>query len=196
VILLWSGAGRVLKGHCLRFGYGSFLKAIAELQKCPLAGAAFKVLNNRGSMLIKTLQTLLNPLFKQFTRQLLALLLISSLVFGLSACGESASGLTGSYADDTIAVAEALLTTISTPAEGPERANQQREARSLINSYVALYRPNSSVNGLASFTTMQTALNSLAGHYASYANRPLPEALVKRIDKELHQAEISVTRGS
>jgi photosystem II Psb27 protein len=95
-----------------------------------------------------------------------------------------------------MAVAEALITTISTPAEGPERANQQRDARALINSYIALYRPNSSVNGLASFTTMQTALNSLAGHYASYANRPLPEALVKRLDKELHKAETSVTRGS
>ena len=38
------------------------------------------------------------------------------------------------------------------------------------------YRPQPRVNGLNSFTTMQTALNSLAGHYASYANRPLPEA--------------------
>jgi len=137
-----------------------------------------------------------NQINEQLIKPLLSFLLIGCLALGLTACGESASGLTGSYVDDTMAVAEALITTISTPAEGPERANQQRDARALINSYISLYRPNSSVNGLASFTTMQTALNSLAGHYASYANRPLPEALVKRIDKELHKAETSVTRGS
>ncbi|NBV69976.1 MAG: photosystem II protein Psb27 [Synechococcaceae bacterium WB4_2_0805] len=137
-----------------------------------------------------------NQINEQLIKPLLSFLLIGCLALGLTACGESASGLTGSYVDDTMAVAEALITTISTPAEGPERANQQRDARALINSYISLYRPNSSVNGLASFTTMQTALNSLAGHYASYANRPLPEALVKRLDKELHKAETSVTRGS
>jgi photosystem II Psb27 protein len=137
-----------------------------------------------------------NQINEQLIKPLLSFLLIGCLALGLTACGESASGLTGSYVDDTMAVAEALITTISTPAEGPERANQQRDARALINNYIALYRPNSSVNGLASFTTMQTALNSLAGHYASYANRPLPEALVKRLDKELHKAETSVTRGS
>ncbi|MEY4824881.1 MAG: Photosystem protein Psb27 [Cyanobacteriota bacterium] len=151
-------------------------------------------------MLPTKLQSLLrhmqNQINEQLIKPLLSFLLIGCLALGLTACGESASGLTGSYVDDTMAVAEALITTISTPAEGPERANQQRDARALINSYIALYRPNSSVNGLASFTTMQTALNSLAGHYASYANRPLPEALVKRLDKELHKAETSVTRGS
>ena len=151
-------------------------------------------------MLPTKLQSLLrhmqNQINEQLIKPLLSFLLIGCLALGLTACGESASGLTGSYVDDTMAVAEALITTISTPAEGPERANQQRDARALINSYISLYRPNSSVNGLASFTTMQTALNSLAGHYASYANRPLPEALVKRIDKELHKAETSVTRGS
>jgi len=151
-------------------------------------------------MLPTKLQSLLRHMQIQINEKLikplLSFLLIGCLALGLTACGESASGLTGSYVDDTMAVAEALITTISTPAEGPERANQQRDARALINSYISLYRPNSSVNGLASFTTMQTALNSLAGHYASYANRPLPEALVKRIDKELHKAETSVTRGS
>ena len=52
---------------------------------------------------------------------------------------------------------------------------------------MARYRPRPSVNGLASFTTMQTALNSLAGHYATYTNRPLPEALRSRLQKELKE---------
>jgi photosystem II Psb27 protein len=96
----------------------------------------------------------------------------------------------------TVAVAQALLQSIDAPGDGPDRAQQQSETKALINDYVALYRPNGSVNGLASFTTMQTALNSLAGHYVSYANRPLPEALQQRIAKELHQAETNAMRGS
>jgi photosystem II Psb27 protein len=43
---------------------------------------------------------------------------------------------------------------------------------------------------------MQTALNSLAGHYANYANRPLPEALHDRLAKELNKAEKAVVRGT
>jgi photosystem II Psb27 protein len=61
---------------------------------------------------------------------------------------------------------------------------------------MARYRPRRDVNGLASFTTMQTALNSLAGHYANYANRPLPDALRDRLEKELRRAETGVVRGS
>ena len=68
-------------------------------------------------------------------------------------------------------------------------AEAEVEARALINDYMSRYRPKSRVNGLTSFTTMQTALNSLAGHYASYANRPLPEDLHDRIAKELKKAE-------
>jgi photosystem II Psb27 protein len=43
---------------------------------------------------------------------------------------------------------------------------------------------------------MQTALNSLAAHYLGYANRPLPEAMRSRVEKELKQAEASVARGA
>ena len=76
------------------------------------------------------------------------------------------------------------------------RGEAESEARALINDYMSRYRPQPRVNGLSSFTTMQTALNSLAGHYASYANRPLPEALHDRIAKELGKAEKSAVRGN
>ena len=61
---------------------------------------------------------------------------------------------------------------------------------------MARYRPRSQVNGLSSFTTMQTALNSLAGHYANYPNRPLPDALRDRLSKELQKAETGAARGA
>ena len=129
-------------------------------------------------------------------RRGLVLFLGAALMFGLSACTGNPTGLTGSYVDDTVSVADALLATIA-PADGASSTSeQQQQARALITDYISLYRPNNSVNGLASFTTMQTALNSLAGHYASYNNRPLPDALKTRLEKELRKAEISVVRGS
>ena len=128
------------------------------------------------------------------SRGVLALVLCLSLT--LVACSSSAGGLTGNYVDDTVAVADTLLATISIAADDPGRAEAETKARGLINDYMARYRPRSSVNGLASFTTMQTALNSLAGHYANYPNRPVPEALRDRLTKELNKAEGTVVRGA
>ena len=118
------------------------------------------------------------------------------LCLALTACSGATGGLTGNYVDDTTAVAKSLLTTISLSADDPDRAAAETEARALINSYTSRYRPRSDVNGLPSFTTMQTALNSLAAHYLGYANRPLPEAMRSRVEKELKQAEASVARGA
>jgi photosystem II Psb27 protein len=114
----------------------------------------------------------------------------------LTACSAASGRLTGNYVEDTTAVASTLLSTISLAADDPSRAAAETEARALINDYMARYRPRSEVNGLASFTTMQTALNSLAGHYVGYANRPLPDALRARVEKELRQAGTSVERGA
>ena len=132
---------------------------------------------------------------RPFLGACLALVLCLSLSLGLSACS-SAGGLSGNYVEDTVLVAQNLLTTIALPQDDPARAEAEVSARSLINGYIARYRPRHDVNGLASFTTMQTALNSLAGHYSAYANRPLPDALKARLQKELRMAESSATRGA
>jgi photosystem II Psb27 protein len=130
-------------------------------------------------------------------RPALVLLLPLSLWLGLSlsACSSS-SLLSGNYVDDTVKVAQVLEGAIALAADDPGRGEAETQVRALINDYTARYRPRDGVNGLASFTTMQTALNSLAGHYANYPNRPLPEALRSRIDKELRQAEAGVLRGA
>ena len=72
----------------------------------------------------------------------------------------------------------------------------ETDAKDLINTYISRYRPQPKFNGLSSFTTMQTALNSLAGHYTTYSNRPLPEQLHDRLVKELSKAEKAVARGN
>ncbi|MFO0038812.1 MAG: photosystem II protein Psb27 [Synechococcaceae cyanobacterium] len=114
----------------------------------------------------------------------------------LSACSASGTGLTGNYVDDTVRTAQTLLTTIATPQDDPGHAAAEAQARAMINDWTSRYRPRGDLRTLTSFTTMQTALNSLAGHYANYANRPLPEALRTRLEKELHKAETTVTRGA
>lgn len=140
------------------------------------------------------LATGLAALFRPIVRLLTPLCLVGVLL--LSACSASASGLSGNYVDDTVAVADTLLGTIALSADDPERPAAEQQARALMTDYVARYRPRQAVNGLSSFTTMQTALNSLAGHYANYPNRPLPEALQARLRKELKSAESTVVRGS
>jgi photosystem II Psb27 protein len=133
----------------------------------------------------------------QWSRSLTPLLAVAlSLSLMLTACGSSGNSLSGSYVDDTMAVAQTLLGTIALSQDDPGRAEAEAEARALINDYTALYRPKSRFNGLPSFTTMQTAMNSLAGHYTNYANRPLPETLRNRLEKELKKAETSVVRGT
>jgi photosystem II Psb27 protein len=114
----------------------------------------------------------------------------------LTGCNASSTGLSGNYPEDTVAVADVLLSTISMGADDPGRAEAETQARSLMNGYVARYRPRSAVNSLGSFTTMQTAVNSLAGHYTNYPNRPLPDALKERLTKELKKAEVNVSRGA
>ena len=115
----------------------------------------------------------------------------------LTSCsGDAEARLSGDYVEDTVAVSRTLREVIDLPQEAANRGEAESEARALINDYMSRYRPQPRVNGLSSFTTMQTALNSLAGHYASYANRPLPEALHDRIAKELGKAEKSAVRGS
>jgi photosystem II Psb27 protein len=139
------------------------------------------------------------PSFRQRLKQLfshLAVALVLCLSLALTACSSANTGLSGNYVEDTVAVADSLLSTIALGADDPARGEAEIEARSLSNGYMARYRPRSSVNGLGSFTTMQTAINSLAGHYTNYPNRPLPEALKERIAKELKKAETNATRGA
>ncbi|TVP64441.1 MAG: photosystem II protein Psb27, partial [Nodularia sp. (in: Bacteria)] len=72
----------------------------------------------------------------------------------------------------------------------------QAEARQKINDFSARYQRVKSVSNLSSFTTMRTALNSLAGHYSSYPNRPLPQKLKNRLEQELDRVESALKRDA
>lgn len=128
---------------------------------------------------------------KRYLSRLLALALV--LVIGLIGCS-SPDNLTGDYRQDTLSVVNILRNAIELPENAPNKAEVQAEARQKINDFSARYQRNNSVSGLNSFTTMRTALNSLAGHYSSYPNRPLPQKLKNRLEQELKRVEAALKR--
>jgi photosystem II Psb27 protein len=124
---------------------------------------------------------------------LLALVLV--VVIGLFGCSSSPGGLSGNYSEDTLNVIETLTTALDLPSDASDKAEIQSLARQQINDYIARYRRKDKSGGLRSFTTMQTALNSLAGYYTAYGTRPLPEKLKSRLKQEFKQAKLAVERG-
>lgn len=134
-------------------------------------------------------------LIKRNLSRLIALVLV--VVIGLMGCSSSATtGLTGDYRQDTLALLQSLRTAIELPNDAPNKAEAQGEARQRINDFAARYRRDGSVTKLSSFTTMRTALNSLAGHYSSYPNRPIPQKLKNRLEEEFRQVEMALRRGA
>ena len=103
--------------------------------------------------------------------------------------------MTGDYLKDTVALSQNLKATIDLAPDSEGTETSKSEALDLITAYIALYRNRAAVNDSVSFTTMQTALNSLAGHYKN-SKRPLPEKLKDRLNEELTKAEQIVVRDS
>ncbi|MEL6786632.1 MAG: photosystem II protein Psb27 [Cyanobacteria bacterium J06607_15] len=131
--------------------------------------------------------------FKKYLSRLLALVLVVSI--SLVGCGSNPSGLSGNYREDTIAVLDNLRTAIELPDDAANKKEVVTLARKQISDYASRYRRNSKTAGLRSFTTMQTALNAIAGYYSSYGNRPVPQKLRNRLNDEFKQVEISLKRG-
>ena len=129
---------------------------------------------------------------KSYLSRLLALVL--AVTIGLMGCS-SAGVLTGNYSQDTLQVIATITQVIDLPTDAPNQKELQATARQQINDYISRYRRNSNSGGLRSFTTMQTALNSLAGYYTAYGARPLPDKLKQRLQLELKQAKVAVERG-
>ena len=104
--------------------------------------------------------------------------------------------MTGDFAKDTISVSTTLKETITLPKEDKGLSEAEKEAVFLISDYISRYRNRSQVNTSTTFTTMQTALNALSGHYKTFANRPVPETLKERLNKELSKAEKLAVRDN
>ena len=104
--------------------------------------------------------------------------------------------MTGDFVKDTISVSSTLKETIALPKEDEGLSEAEKEAVFLISDYISRYRNRSQVNSSTTFTTMQTALNALSGHYKTFAKRPVPENLKERLNKELSKAEKLAVRDN
>jgi photosystem II Psb27 protein len=133
-------------------------------------------------------------LSRTFLARAIALVMVCAI--GLIGCSSASGTLSGNYREDTLAVVNSLRTAITLPEDAPDKAEAQAEARQLINDFASRYRRDPSVTTLSSFTTMQTALNSLAGHYSSYPNRPIPDKLKDRLEREFARVEAALKRGA
>jgi photosystem II Psb27 protein len=132
--------------------------------------------------------------YPPFLSRLFALILVVAI--GLIGCSSDPTKMSGNYTQDTLSVLSNLKAAIELPKDDSNQAASFSLAKQQISDYASRYRRNAKVSGLRSFTTMQTALNSLAGFYTSYGNRPLPEKLKKRLAQEFSQVELAVKRGS
>lgn len=134
---------------------------------------------------------------KRYIVRLLSLVLVVYIgLMGFSTAAQAGDSLTGNYRQDTQSVLEHLRTAINLPDNTPEKKAAQAQARQYINDFASRYRRDDSVTKLTSFTTMRTALNSLAGHYSSYPNRPVPQKLKDRLEQEFKQVEVALNRGA
>jgi photosystem II Psb27 protein len=133
---------------------------------------------------------------KRYFSHLLALVLVMfiGLCSALPALADAVN-ITGSYSQDTVAVINSLRETLQIPDDSPARIQAQVQAKKLISDFASRYRRDPSLTKLPSFTTMRTALNSLAGHYTSYPNRPVPQKMKDRLEQEFKQTEIALKRG-
>ena len=143
------------------------------------------------------IKKLFKSLSKIFHR---AFIFTLSLVTSITLLGYPAfaakSNMTGDYTKDTVSVVKTLKGVIDTPKDAPNKEEVREEALSVITDYISRYRNRGMVNTTQSFTTMQTALNAMAGHYKNFATRPLPDNLKERLNKELSIAEKMVLRES
>ena len=131
---------------------------------------------------------------RKFMRVACSLLLNLALICFLSS-GTAYAGktvMTGDFTKDTISVAQSLQEAIDIPNDAEGRSVAQKESVVLITDYISRYRNRPQVNQTVSYTTMQTALNSMAGHIKTFSNRPIPDDLKARLTKELSKAQETV----
>ena len=105
------------------------------------------------------------------------------------------TSMTGDYSKDTVSVIRDLKDVIAITENEEEQTISDIEAVFLITDYISRYRNRPQINGSLSFTTMQTALNALAGHYKTFPNRPVPEKLRDRLNDELSKAEVLLEKN-
>jgi photosystem II Psb27 protein len=105
------------------------------------------------------------------------------------------AGLTGNYVADTTDTINVLKEAINLPEDSENRTAVRTSARYKINAYISRYRADRDKSGLYSYTTMSTALNTLAGYYNGTSKRAVPAKTRDRLLQEFVRAESALAQG-
>jgi photosystem II Psb27 protein len=132
---------------------------------------------------------------KRILSRLMAIILVILIGVTGASSAAMADSLSGDYPVDALALVELLRQTVDVAPDATDRIALQNESKKKINEFASRYR-RGSVMKLNSYTTMRTAINSLAGHYTNYPNRPVPEKMKKRLMAEFRQVETALKRGA
>lgn len=131
---------------------------------------------------------------KRILSRLMAIVLVILIGVTGASSAAMADSLSGDYPVDALALVELLRQTVDVAPDATDRIALQNESKKKINEFASRYR-RGSVMKLNSYTTIRTAINSLAGHYTNYPNRPVPEKMKKRLMVEFRQVETALKRG-
>ena len=78
----------------------------------------------------------------------------------------------------------------------PNYENIAKSTKTEMTDFVSYYRRFNNVAGKPSFSTLYTAINVMAGHYASYGPKfPIPEKRRKRLQQEFTEIERNIKRN-
>lgn len=105
------------------------------------------------------------------------------------------AGLTGNYIADTTDTIKTMRDAVNLPEDAENRAAVKTSARYKINAYISRYRADHDKGGLYSYTTMSTALNTLAGYYNGTTKRAIPTKVRDRLLMEFERAEMALAQG-
>lgn len=105
------------------------------------------------------------------------------------------AGLTGDYIADTTDTITVLRDALNLADAAENRAEVRTSAKYKINAYISRYRADRDKSGLYSYTTMSTALNTLAGYYNGSSKRAIPVKTRDRLLQEFARAESALAQG-
>lgn len=104
--------------------------------------------------------------------------------------------LSGDYRDDAKRVLSSMRNVTELKRGTPGMKESVDATRKQMNDFVSLYRRNPKLVSALSFSTLYTAINTLAGHYASFGpNYPVPEKRRKRLEQQFNDIDRSLSRG-
>ncbi|KAF5828803.1 photosystem II Pbs27-domain-containing protein [Dunaliella salina] len=100
------------------------------------------------------------------------------------------------YLKSTNEVLQRVRTVLDMDRKDPAKEETVKELRKDINNWVAAYRREGKVAGRPSFGVTYSILNALAGHFNSFGpTAPIPKKRLERIEKEMKDANLYLSRG-